>query len=271
MLRLRALRRQLLVLALLAVTLTAACSSASGASAGLDDPAKKNIAMKLVSSAENSTLDWKAQYGYIEDIGDGRGYTAGIIGFCTGCGDLLQVVDRYTKAKPRNVLTPFLPALRKVKGSDSHAGLGTPFAAAWKKAAGDPAMREAQDAERDQEYFNPAVARAKADGLGTLGQFIYYDAYVMHGYADSAGSVGFRTMREQAMRKIGTPRQGGGESAYLNAFLDARVDAIRREPSHTDSSRIETAQRVFLRAGNLNLDPPLKWKIYGDSYHIDAT
>lgn len=33
----------------------------------------------LVSSAENSTTDYTGQYAYIEDIGDGRGYTAGII------------------------------------------------------------------------------------------------------------------------------------------------------------------------------------------------
>lgn len=35
----------------------------------------------LVSSAENSTLDYSKQHSYIEDIHDGRGYTAGIIGF----------------------------------------------------------------------------------------------------------------------------------------------------------------------------------------------
>lgn len=35
----------------------------------------------LVSSAENSSTDYTKQYSYIEDIGDGRGYTAGIIGF----------------------------------------------------------------------------------------------------------------------------------------------------------------------------------------------
>ncbi len=29
--------------------------------------------MKLVSSAENSTLAWRKQYRYIEDIDDGRG------------------------------------------------------------------------------------------------------------------------------------------------------------------------------------------------------
>lgn len=46
----------------------------------------------LVSSAENSDTDYSLQYEYIEDIGDGRGYTAGIIGFTTGIGDLQDVV-----------------------------------------------------------------------------------------------------------------------------------------------------------------------------------
>jgi chitosanase len=247
-----------------------ASAHSAAAAAGLDDPAKKEIAMQLVSSAENSSQDWKGQYGYIEDIGDGRGYTAGIIGFCTGCGDLLQVVVRYTKAEPDNGLKSFLPALRAVKGSASHTGLGQPFVDAWKKAAADPAMRGAQDAERDRHYFTPAVGRAKADGLGALGQFIYYDAYVMHGSDDSDGSVGFRTLRERAMREAGTPAQGGDETAYLEAFLDVRVAAISHEPSHADTSRIDTAQRVFLKQGNLDLHTPLKWKVYGDSYRIDA-
>ncbi|MFD9239752.1 chitosanase, partial [[Kitasatospora] papulosa] len=48
---------------------TSSAAHLEAAATGLDDPAKKDIAMQLVSSAENSTLDWKAQYGYIEDIG----------------------------------------------------------------------------------------------------------------------------------------------------------------------------------------------------------
>ena len=64
----------------------------------------------LVSSAENSSTDYAEQYQYIEDIGDGRGYTAGIIGFTSGTGDLLDVVNRYTELKPRNELENiFLP------------------------------------------------------------------------------------------------------------------------------------------------------------------
>ncbi|MFE2103913.1 chitosanase, partial [Streptomyces sp. NPDC059468] len=42
-------------------------AAAPAAAPGLDDPAKKETAMRLVSSAENSSLDWKAQYKYIED------------------------------------------------------------------------------------------------------------------------------------------------------------------------------------------------------------
>ena len=236
------------------------------ATTGLDDPAKKDIAMRLVSSAENSTLDWKAQYAYIQDIHDGRGYTAGIIGFCSGTGDMLDLVERYTRRAPGNVLARYLHALREVDGSDSHHGLDPGFTQDWKRAAADPAFKRAQDDERDRVYFGPAVRQGKADGLGTLGQFAYYDAIVMHGDGDDAASFG--SIRRMALAKARPPAQGGGEVAYLDAFLDARVWAMRQEEAHSDTSRVDTAQRVFLRKGNLHLDPPLDWKVYGDSYHI---
>jgi chitosanase len=40
------------------------------------------------------------------------------------------------------------------------------------------------------------------------------------------------------------------------------------EPAHSDTSRIDTAQRVFLQQGNFDLEPPLSWKVYGDAYTI---
>ncbi|MFD1659228.1 chitosanase, partial [Streptomyces caeni] len=231
-----------------------------------DDPAKKEIAMQLVSSAENSSLDWKAQYQYIEDIDDGRGYTAGIIGFCSGTGDMLDLVQLYTDREPGNVLARYLPALRDVNGTDSHDGLDPDFPDDWRRAAQDPAFRQAQNDERDRVYFDPAVRQGKTDGLGVLGQFTYYDAIVMHG--DGEDLTSFRNIRKRALRSAKPPAQGGGEVAYLNAFLDARVWAMKQEEAHSDTSRVDTAQRVFLREGNLNLDPPLDWKVYGDGYHI---
>ena len=241
-------------------------SSSPSAGKDLTDPRKKDIAMQLVSSAENSSLDWKAQYKYIEDIGDGRGYTAGIIGFCSGTGDMLELVELYTQRVPGNVLAKYLPALRNVDGTASHAGLDPNFTRDWKTAAADPAFQTAQNDERDRVYFNPSVQQAKADGLRALGQFAYYDAIVMHGPGDSA--VSFGGIRRAAMAKARTPAQGGDEFTYLNAFLDARVAAMKTEEAHSDTSRVDTAQRVFLNNRNFDLNPPLSWKVYGDPYTI---
>ncbi|MFF5899230.1 chitosanase [Streptomyces argenteolus] len=233
---------------------------------GLDDPVKKDIAMRLVSSAENSTLDWEAQYDYIEDIGDGRGYTAGIVGFCSGTGDMLKLVELYTAREPGNVLAKYLPALREVDGTASHAGLDPGFPRDWARAASEAGFRRAQRDERDRVYFDPAVRQGTADGLGTLGQFIYYDALVMHGPGDDGQSFG--GIRRAVPATTRPPSRGGDEVAYLGAFLDARVRAMKREEAHSDTSRVDTAQRVFLRNRNLDLDPPLDWKVYGDSFHI---
>ncbi|WP_405060344.1 chitosanase [Kribbella sp. NBC_01505] len=268
-------------LALLATGLTAAdalkpsspptsptsATSANGAAAlaGLDDPAKKDIAMQLVSSAENSSLDWRAQYKYIEDIHDGRGYTGGIIGFTSGTGDMLELVELYTNRKPNNPLASYLPALRAVNGSDSLEGLDG-YPQAWEEAAQDQAFQQAQNEERDRVYFNPAVQQGNSDGVGTLGQFIYYDALVVHG--DGSDPTAFSSIRNRAKARAATPADGGDETTYLHAFLDERVWAMKQEPAHEDTSRIDTAQRVFLNNGNLNLNTPLDWHVYGQPFHI---
>ncbi|MFC9242598.1 chitosanase [Streptomyces sp. NPDC057136] len=121
---------------------------------------------------------------------------------------MLAVVERYAAARPGNPLAPYLPALRAVKGSDAHTGLGRPFTEAWAKAASDPAFRSAQDAERDHSYFDPAVERAKSDGLSALGQFIYYDAYVMHGHGDTDSAALAGVRRELPRRRPLNPLLG---------------------------------------------------------------
>ncbi|MFC4071407.1 chitosanase [Actinoplanes subglobosus] len=228
----------------------------------LDDPAKKDVAMQIVSAAENSSLNWRAQFSYIEDIGDGRGYTAGIIGFCSGTGDMLELVEAYTATKPSNVLAKYLPALRAVNGTSSHAGLDPNFTRDWKTAASDSVFQAAQESERDRVYFNPSVRDGKSDGVRALGQFAYYDASVVHGYE------GMRSIRTRALKKAKPPAQGGDERAWLNAFLDERVVEMKKEAAHEDVTRIDTAQRVFLNNGNFDLNTPLDFSVYGDPFHI---
>lgn len=226
----------------------------------------RKIVFALVSSAENSSTDYAAQYDYIEDIGDGRGYTAGIIGFTTGTSDLLDVVYRYTEFKPNNELKQFIPALEKVNGSDSHEGLGNAFTAAWKSAAKTNEMIRAQNDILNEQYMTPALQYAKADGLSPLGQYIYYDALVVHGSGNSDDC--FEAIRNAALKTKIAPADGGDETEFLTAFLDARIVVMQMEEAHSDLSRLNT-QRKFLTENNFNLTPPLSWTMYGDKFTLD--
>ena len=229
-------------------------------------PDKKEVANQILSSNENSSLDWRAQYRYIEDIRDGRGYTAGTVGFTTGTGDLLQLVREYTATKKKNPLRRFIRPLRRVNGSASHRGLGKRFVRGWRKSARDPAFQAAQDAVRDRLYFNPAVALAKADGLNALGQFAYYDAAVVHGFS------GARAIRGRATAKAVLPSAGGDEAAYLSAFLDERRIEMLKEAAHSNSNlqRVDLEQRRFLSEGNFDLHLPLAWTVNTDPFAISG-
>lgn len=241
----------------------------------LFDPVKRDLAMQLVSSAENSSLDWRAQYGYIEWNVEGvaaenRGYTAGLIGFCSACGDMTALLELYATLAPGNQLEQYLPAVRQEAqrgmGRATQEGLGGAFEAAWRSAADDPLFRRAQDERVEAGYFRPAVEQAIADGLPVLGQFAYFDAMVMHGPGNQPGAFG--GIRTAALRVAPAPAAGGDVRAYLDAFLDARAAAMRTEIAHRDTTRVDTAQRRFLEQGNLELDTPLTWSVYGERYTV---
>lgn len=234
---------------------------------GIMNDEYRRIFYSLVSSAENSSLDYDKQYAYIEDIGDGRGYTAGIIGFTSGTGDLLEVINKYVELKPENnELEKYIPALGSVNGTDSHEGLGNSFVSDWIDASQDQEMIIAQNSIVDEMYMNPAMESAKEDGLRMLGAFIYYDALVVHGPGDDSDSFG--GIREVAKNNAATPAEGGDETDYLLCFLDARSNIMLKEEAHSDLSRID-AQRKFISEGNFDLSLPLSWTMYGDDFKLE--
>src|SRR4051794_23470289 len=121
------------------------------------DAERKHRAAQITSTFENSALE--LQYGYVENIGDGRGITAGRAGFTSATGDLLLLIRRYTDAKPDNVLAPYIPPLVAVTGTDSVNGLDG-LADAWTDAAEDPNFCRLQDQLVDELYFVPAMTMA---------------------------------------------------------------------------------------------------------------
>jgi chitosanase len=231
------------------------------------DAERKARAAQLTSTFENATLE--LQYNYAENIGDGRGITAGRAGFTSATGDLLLLVRRYTEMTPDNPLASYIPALEAVEGTDSEAGLDG-FADAWAAAAADPDQRRLQDDLVDELYFTPAMTLADEAGIATpLGQAIMWDTMIQHG---AGGENGTRVIIEETHDNVGA--LDGDEAGWLDAFLDARLHHLGHAYENTtedadasSQSRID-ALRSLLADGNLALQAPLTWEVYGSTYTL---
>jgi chitosanase len=227
-------------------------------------PSQHHIADELISLFENDTP--VIQYCYIEDIHDGRGYTAGRAGFTTATSDLLEVVERYQKDFGDNPLTAFLPRLREVDGSDDTSGLeGLPDA--WREACADARFREEQDAVVDDEYYNPAVRKARSVGLKLpLSIAQLYDAEIQMGGGDDLDGTP-ALIRETTKRAHGSPRKhSASEKTWLKTFLKVRrrhlthaADPATREAWRDSVYRVEVFE-YLVKKGKWKLKPPLRIK-----------
>ncbi len=247
------------------------CAPAAGAPAGLSAPQKARADM-LISVFENATTE--LQYGYVEDLHDGRGYTAGRAGFCSGTGDLVEVVRRYAARKPAAPLARFLPRLETLAAhhDDSTAGLYG-FPAAWRKAAADPLMRAAQDEVSDELYYLPAMKLAGELGLArAFSRAALYEAAIQHGLGDDPDGLPAMAGRASAAAK--PPAGGGDERAWLGEFLKVRLATLQHasDPATAaawaeSAGRAEAMLKIF-DSGNMDLEGPLKVAPYGDSFTI---
>ncbi|KAH9184642.1 hypothetical protein AeNC1_013382 [Aphanomyces euteiches] len=86
--------------------------------------------LSLVWLAENGgdsfsgVVPWWRAYSYIQNIGDGRGYTTNIVGFCTGTGDDVLFLKNLQSLEPCNPLTQYIPDIQALSDSESDALTG---------------------------------------------------------------------------------------------------------------------------------------------------
>ncbi|PWU15876.1 MAG: hypothetical protein C5B49_11240 [Bdellovibrio sp.] len=223
--------------------------------------AQADTILRLVSIAENGTTEWWKKYSYIEDIGDGRGFTLNIVGFCTGTGDFLWLVKDLERFAPHHPLVSFERALEKVNGSDSHAGLtGLPRLVSTLNRDADY-LHATWDAIV-HFYWGPAMRMAESLDLKTvLSKGQLYDILL---------NMGDFSLLEQVKAK--PPSKGGDEMTWL-AELQARwLHHITKVDLSLDSGQPDRALlwRSLRKSGNKKLQRPLKnLRCYGQTFSID--
>ncbi len=198
-------------------------------------PNQKAVAEALTSIWENDTpiLD----YAYSENIKDGRGYTSGRAGFCTGTGDAILVIGCYgllrTPAQG-NRMAKYMPALTTLNTAFLQTGKDQAdttlldaagnWVADWGVSATDAMTRadfkHCQDQVVDQLYYGPAMQAAAATGLvAALSKAALYDLWI---------NQGDDTLVRQTNTALGVTHIGGAvtEDVWLKKFLELRRDLL---------------------------------------------
>jgi chitosanase len=198
-------------------------------------------------------------YAYVEDLGDGRGYTVTQYGFCTYNNEVAQVIDRYAEFVPDTDLKRFLPHLPPL-ATGKQVLIG--FPAAWQRESkASEYLGIACDEEADKLYFRPALKAAAAAGVrSAIGKSIFYDTWLQHGASGDPDSL-------TAILKRAIDETGGvaasSETEFLRAFLAIRK-AVLREPTNRETREVwrASARRVdallHLLDSNPDLVPPVE-------------
>ncbi|MGI9610684.1 MAG: chitosanase, partial [Acidimicrobiia bacterium] len=227
----------------------------------------------LISVFENSTTE--IQYGYAEDIGDGRGITAGRAGFTSATGDLVIVVRDYVAARPSTPLAAYLPVLEELAASgSSETSQLDGFIEDWQDAANDPVMRDIQDAVSRDLYFDPS--QEFADDIGAvfpLTRAVLYGTGIQHGtWTDPDGLA---TLIDETIEDMGgTPGSGVDERDWLDTFLWVRRshlewahDPATREAWQESVDRVDTWLDLLYQ-DLVWLDRSFHVNVYGDDFTI---
>ncbi|MBV8761612.1 MAG: chitosanase [Deltaproteobacteria bacterium] len=208
----------------------AGSGSGSGGGSGALTANQKRVAEELTSIWENDTP--QLDYAYSENIGDGRGYTSGRAGFCTGTGDAIQVIacyDAKRTAAQGNLMAKYMPALMVIDqryqstGMDQASTAELDAVGSWTAdwAASDnnqttqADFRACQDQIVDLLYYTPAMDAAAQRGLTTaLTKAALYDMWINQG--------------DDALAKKADQLAGPGatEDLWLQKFLEARRDVM---------------------------------------------
>ena len=210
-------------------------------------PAQKVRAESLISIWENSQI--QKDYGYAENINDGRGVTWGWCGFTTSDGDAINVVKEFQELQGDNPLSPYISQINAMNITDESGFI---------KAVQDSDkgvyitnFEKAQNHQSDLKYYFPALKQVDALGLKLAVSIAeLYDSEVVH------GEDGVSTIISQTNTVVsGTPKSGVDEITWLKAYLDARYKILANDSTwKTSTDRVTIFKSQMLIPENMDLN-----------------
>lgn len=225
-----------------------------------------DVVMQLVSLPENSTPKWYTNYGYIEFLGDGRGFTTTIFGACSGTGDLAMVFEELAALEPTSdvarKLVGYLPKLRGKEGDDI-SGIEA-LKDLIPEAAGDESWRRAVWSVYVKLYWKFAADFAAKRGAcssrpgpvlaSPAAKGFVLDTVINHGAdMDSVQPI---------IDRMSAKRDSGDETAWMLDFAEARRRMLKSGYDNLDTSH--TGDRATLWAELVRDNPDLRTPI--DAY-----
>jgi chitosanase len=263
-------------------------SGGSGGTGGYSTLQRKKGEM-LTSIWENATTIFN--YGYAINLNDGCGYTSGRVGFCTGTGDALKVVQCFDTAfgtGSGNLLHKYVPALTALAAKQTMTGqtqgdtstidaVGN-YINDWKSTVTTAATGTAFDGCQDQIvftiYVQPTLDLAKKWGLTqALSIAALYDAEINHGQDGIAPMVKLTNddMGNTAQTPASSPLSLADESSWLQHFIKHRLDVCAADGSWSHSVDRLALYEVQRQAANWDMSAVIVTDAKASKVFMDAS
>jgi hypothetical protein len=223
-----------------------------GGNSAIVYPYQRQMIDMLEAMGEQDTTDYASQYAVCDNIKDGRGYTIGTVGFCTGTGDFIIVARCLNDVEPSNTLSKYYPGLQKIDdlfyttnmniGDTSAVDSLGPFQTDVQAAgANDANYRKCQDTISDTQYMDVALQHAQEHGLhGAMTIGFLFDTELNFGDDDDPnGTAGAKTVIARADKDYGAglPTDFTGlpweESRWLGYLIKERTIVMATDPTGT--------------------------------------
>ena len=212
-----------------------------------------NTVLSLVSIPENGDTKWWKHYNFIQNIHDGRGFTVSIVGFCTGTGDFIQVLQNLQQINPSHTLVKYVDTVKDKTGDDT-SGLEGLEDDVKKIGNEDHQFNKAVWNVIQTLYWDPAIDFCDKRGMkSALAKYIVYDTLLNIGSLDAFQNI-----------------PGKDEKEKISSFLDIKHNQLQsgKFGSSDDSQNRVGMQKKLLSDGNFDLKTPMHVQCYGEEFDL---